>query len=245
MFSIKNLKISFDGKTQVVKNINMNIERGKITALVGESGCGKSVTALSMMNLLPRNASYSYEQLIIDGENSLMSSCRKKFGIIFQDAVGSLNPVYTVGNLLIEIARKKLDISRAKAYKLIIDHLREVDFENPEGIMKKYSFELSGGMCQRIMIVMAMLGNPDYLIADEPTTALDVTVQYQILKRIVNLRNQNGTGVLFITHDLGVVAEIADFVYVMKDGQIVESNDVKSIFINPKHHYTKELISSI
>jgi ABC-type dipeptide/oligopeptide/nickel transport system ATPase component len=245
MFSIKNLRISFDGENLVVKNVNLSIEKRKITALVGESGCGKSVTALSIMNLLSKNISKSCDQLIIDGEIKSLYSYRKKFGIIFQDAVGALNPVYTVGNLLIEIARTKLDISKTKAYELVIQKLREFSFESPKEIMRQYSFELSGGMCQRIMIIMAMLGNPDYLIADEPTTALDVTVQFQILKRIVELKNKNNTGILFITHDLGVVAEIADFVYIMKAGEIVEYNDVENIFINPKHHYTEELINSI
>ncbi len=236
---VSNLTIDFSEKKRnknVVKNVNLNIERGKITALVGESGSGKTVTSLAIMGILPENGSITGGKI---DKNSY------RLAMIFQNPYTSLDPLFTVGQQMVEIIRENFHVNKKNAQKEAVSYLESVNLPNPESIMERYPFELSGGMCQRVMIAAAMALKPDFLIADEPTTALDVTVQSQIMKEIYDLSREKNTGVLFITHDLGVVAEIADYVYIMKNGQIMEENTVYDIFENPQHEYTRELISSI
>lgn len=255
VLKVDDLHVEFimpDKSIQAVRGLNLEVKKGTITALVGESGSGKSATALAIMGLMDSNANMTKGEIYIDGIKVNYSSkqdrkkiCASYAGVIFQDPLNSLNPLYTVGNQLIEsiLARKKMP--KKEALKKAVQHLKKMQFYNPDHIMNKYPFELSGGMCQRIMIAMATVLTPPLLIADEPTTALDVTVQAEILRQIHNMSRKNETGVLFITHDLSVVAEIADEVFVMKDGIIVENQSVEGIFHNPRHTYTKQLINSI
>ncbi len=252
---VRGLKVDFKiptGVVHAVKGVDLSVKKGRITALVGESGSGKSVTSLAMMGLLPSNVLQAEGQVWADGEELLSLKKKErlkkngaKMGMIFQDPVDSLNPLYSVGNQMIEGIRQHQKISKEQAREKAIAQLKAVNLSNPEYLMKKYPFELSGGMCQRVMIAIAMSLEPDYLIADEPTTALDVTVQRQILTEVYRMSKEKNVGVLFITHDLGVVAEIADEVYIMQDGKMVESGDVFQIFEHPACEYTKILLNSI
>ena len=252
---IQNLRVDFLTKTgtiQAVKGVNLTVPKGKITALVGESGSGKSVTSLAVLGLLPRNGKIVEGEITAEGmEFGKLSKEQKKrwngstVGMIFQDPSASLNPHYTVGNQITEGIRQRQKMKKEEAEKLALSYLKAVKLPNPKQLMKKYPFELSGGMCQRVMIAIAMALKPKYLIADEPTTALDVTVQRQILSEIYRMSREQKMGILFITHDLGVVAEIADQVYIMQVGEIVEAAPVDEIFHRPTHPYTKKLLSAI
>lgn len=252
---IQDLKVDFrisDHVVHAVKNINLSVERGKITVLVGESGSGKTVTALAVMGLLPSNLQKVEGKIWIDGSDVLTMNARQRqkingslVGMIFQDPVDSLNPLYTIGNQITEGLRYHRGMSRAVACQKAIEQLQAVNLKASEALMKKYPFELSGGMCQRVMIAIAMSLEPRYLIADEPTTALDVTVQKQILSEICRMSKEKNMGVLFITHDLGVVAEIADEVYIIQNGEMMESGDVYHIFDHPSNEYTKQLMDAI
>ncbi len=252
---IQGLKVDFkiaEEEVHAVRGVDLTVNKGRITALVGESGSGKSVTSLAVMGLLRSNVLQIEGKIFVDGveitalkkkERQKLNGCR--LGMIFQDPVDSLNPLYTVGNQMIEGMMRHQKISSAQAREKAIYQLNAVNLSNPEHLMKKYPFELSGGMCQRVMIAIAMSLEPKYLIADEPTTALDVTVQKQILSEIYRTCRGKNVGVLFITHDLGVVAEVADDVYIMKNGTIVESGDVFQIFQRPSSDYTKKLLNAI
>ncbi len=252
---IQNLRVDFLTKTgtiQAVKGVNLTVPKGKITALVGESGSGKSVTSLAVLGLLPRNGKIVEGEITAEGmEFGKLSKEQKKrwngstVGMIFQDPSASLNPLYTVGNQITEGIRQRQKMKKEEAEKLALSYLKAVKLPNPKQLMKKYPFELSGGMCQRVMIAIAMALKPKYLIADEPTTALTVTVQRQILSEIYRMSREQKMGILFITHDLGVVAEIADQVYIMQVGEIVEAAPVDEIFHRPTHPYTKKLLSAI
>ena len=251
---IQNLRVDFLTKTgtiQAVKGVNLTVPKGKITALVGESGSGKSVTSLAVLGLLPRNGKIVEGEITAEGmEFGKLSKEQKKrwngstVGMIFQDPSASLNPLYTVGNQITEGIRQRQKMKKEEAEKLALSYLKAVKLPNPKQLMKKYPFELSGGMCQRVMIAIAMALKPKYLIADEPTTALDVTVQRQILSEIYRMSREQKMGILFITHDLGVVAEIADQVYIMQVGEIVESAPVDEIFHRPTQPYTKNRLSA-
>ncbi len=250
---VENLCVAFeDGKkiNRIVKNVNLEIKKGLITALVGESGSGKTVTSLSIMNLLPPNGKI-VEGKIKKGEKVIAFPNMKKrktdpaLGMIFQDPSASLNPLFTVGQQMIETIKYRERISAAEAEQKSISFLEAVKLQDADFIMSSYPFELSGGMCQRVMIAITLALRSEFIIADEPTTALDVTVQKQILEQIYSISRDNNVGVLFITHDLGVVAEIADYVYIMQKGSIVEENDVFSIFENPQHPYSKMLLGAI
>jgi ABC-type dipeptide/oligopeptide/nickel transport system ATPase component len=255
VLKIRDLKVDFVLPNRVVHavdGVNLEVRGGRITALVGESGCGKTVTALSVAKLLDPRANILCGGIFVEGKDVLDIPLRQlhryrgvKVGMIFQDPVDSLNPLMTVGYLVSEalMAHEKLSKKEARRQAELL--LYKVGLPDVKGIMKKHSFQLSGGMCQRVMIAVAMAMRPPLLIADEPTTALDVTVQAQILDEIYVLSREFGTGVLFITHDLGVVAEIADDVYVMKDGKIVENGNVMEIFRRPRHSYTKALLQAI
>ena len=255
VLKIQNLRVDFQtkaGTVQAVKGVNLTVPKGKITALVGESGSGKSVTSLAVLGLLPRNGKIVEGEITAEGmEFGKLSKEQKKkwngstVGMIFQDPSASLNPLYTVGNQMTEGIRQRQKMKKEEAEKLALSYLEAVKLPNPKQLMKKYPFELSGGMCQRVMIAIAMALEPKYLIADEPTTALDVTVQRQILSEIYRMSREQKMGILFITHDLGVVAEIADQVYIMQAGEIVEAAPVDEIFHKPIHPYTKKLLSAI
>lgn len=243
-----------DGAVPAVDHIHFHIDEGEILALVGESGCGKSVTSLSIMGLVPSPpGKITSGQILLDDvdltkipEKQMRSIRGKEVAMIFQEPMTSLNPLYTIGNQLIEaILLHKKGLKKKQAKNEAIEMLKLVGLPRVEEIMKDYPHQLSGGMRQRVMIAMALLCNPKLLIADEPTTALDVTIQAQILKLLKELNQQFKTAVLLITHDLGVVAEACERVIVMYSGQIVEEAPVNEIFNNPQHPYTKGLIQSV
>ena len=253
--ALRHLSVDFQtdrGIVHAVRDVSFHVRKGRITALVGESGSGKSVTSLTVMGLLAPNGRVSSGQILLDGQDVLRLSRKerqklngKRFGMIFQDPSASLDPLFSVENQMTEGIRSHRRIDRREAREECLQHLRAVNLVNPEEILKKRPFELSGGMCQRVMIAIAMAQKPDFLIADEPTTALDVTVQKQILRQVYSLAREQDVGVLFITHDLGVVAEIADEVAIMKDGEIVEYGDVMDIFDRPVHAYTRQLLDAV
>lgn len=255
ILEIKGLKTYFktDGAViPAVDGVDLSVEKGKTLGIVGESGCGKSVTSLSIMRLVkcPPGEIVGGE-IILDGQDLLklsnkeMQNARgKEVSMIFQEPMTSLNPCYTIGNQLIEVLRAHSKISKTEARKQALEMLESVSISRPDEIMKSYPYELSGGMRQRVMIAMAMLCNPKVLIADEPTTALDVTIQIQILILMKKMQEARGTAIVFITHDLGVIAEIADQVAVMYAGKVVEEASCEEIFNNPKHPYTVGLHNS-
>ncbi len=255
LLEVENLKTEFKvkrGTVKAVNNVSFGVEKGEILAIVGESGSGKSVTSLSVMGLIRDPGKITGGRIMFHGENlagktnKQMNKIRgDKISMIFQEPMTSLNPVYKIGNQIMESILTHTDMSKAEARKTAVKMLDLVGIPSPEQRMEDYPHQMSGGMRQRVMIAMALSCNPEVLIADEPTTALDVTIQAQILELIDKLRNKIGMAVLLITHDLGVVAETADRVVVMYCGRIVEQADVKDIFTNPLHPYTKGLIESI
>lgn len=259
LLSIQNLKIQFrtrSGPRTAVDGIDLDIASGEIVGLVGESGCGKSVTSLSVLRLLPEKvASITEGQIIFNGENILSlddAAMRKirgeKISMIFQEPMTSLNPVYTVGDQVAEILYEHLGKhsgSRAEFKEKVIEMFRHMGISMPESRYNAYPHQLSGGLRQRIMIAMALICKPDLLIADEPTTALDVTIQAQILELMKQLQKELGTSILLITHDLGIVAEFIERVYIMYAGKIVETGTTEDIFSHPFHPYTEGLIASV
>jgi oligopeptide/dipeptide ABC transporter ATP-binding protein len=254
ILEIKNLKVSFfSNKTEipVIRGIDFAIGKGKIMALVGESGCGKTMTAMSILGLLPHNTSIVSGEVLFDGKEISKYSDRqlqkirgKEISLIFQEPGLALNPVYTIGNQIGEVV-KLHNRSVKNVKKETIRLLNAVRIPNPEQRINAYPHELSGGMQQRALIAMAIAGQPKLIIADEPTTALDVTVQAQILILLKEIVRELNTSVLLITHDLGIVAEVADTAAVMYAGKIVEFGDVYDIFHSPTHPYTKGLLASI
>src|SRR5690349_2305504 len=255
LLTVKDLSIAFSagGRTTLaVDRISFDIKKGETVALVGESGSGKSATALSIMKLLPYPAaSHPSGQVLFKGQDLLSLSekdIREIRGaditIIFQEPMTSLNPLHTIEQQLGEILLLHRGMTGAPARARILELLTQVGIPNPETRLKSYPHQMSGGQRQRVMIAMALANEPDLLIADEPTTALDVTVQAQILKLLKELQGRLGMAMLFITHDLGIVRKIADRVCVMKDGKIVEQNDVADIFKSPQHPYTRALLAA-
>lgn len=241
-----------NGVVKAVNGVSFEIEEGKTVCVVGESGCGKSVTALSMMHLVqtPPGKIVGGE-ILLEGVDLLKLSRKQmqqvngsKISMIFQEPMTSLNPVFTIGYQITENLLFHSDISKAEAGKRALEMLRLVRIPRAEGIMDSYPHELSGGMRQRVMIAMALICKPRLLIADEPTTALDVTIQAQILDLMRQLKEELGMSIMLITHDLGVVAEMADYVVVMYAGKVVEKGDVFSIFDHPTHPYTVGLLKS-
>lgn len=235
-----------------VRGISYHIKRGETVCIVGESGSGKSVSSLAVMGLLPKNGSVSKGTVQFNGREltSLNKEAMRKIrgneiSMIFQEPMTALNPVFTIGYQLREPLRLHKKLKKQAATKAAINLLEKVGISQPEKRMKQYPHELSGGMRQRVMIAMALACEPKLLIADEPTTALDVTIQSQILDLINDLKKDFNTSVLMITHDMGVVAEIADRVMVMYSGEIVEEGDVRTLFNHPEHPYTKGLLASV
>lgn len=254
ILEIKNLKTQFfteAGIVRAVDGISLTVKRGEVLGIVGESGCGKSVTSLSIMRLLSPPGRIVAGEIIFDDENLItlseaaMRNVRgNRISMIFQQPQSSLNPVFRIGDQLTEVLHIHQDISKDEAETRAIELLRMVGIPEPETRIKAYPHELSGGMAQRVMIAMALACVPEMLIADEPTTALDVTIQAQILDLMRNLRTKMDTAIILITHDLGVVAEMCDRVDVMYAGRIVEKAPVVELFNNPKHPYTAALIGS-
>lgn len=239
------------GVVKAVDGVNLTVNKGELVGLVGESGCGKSCTALSIMRLVPipgrivgGNIIYKGRNLVKLREDEMRHIRGKEISIVFQDPSTFLNPLIKIGDQILENIFLHEWISPEQAKKRVIEVLNMVGMPNPERIVKFYPHELSGGMRQRAMIAMAIASNPSLLIADEPTTALDVTIQAQILELIKSLKEKLGLSILLITHDLGIVAELCDVVYVMYAGRIVESADVLTLFEKPKHPYTKGLLDS-
>ena len=256
ILDVKNLSTTFRterGPLKAIDGIDFQVYKGEILGIVGESGCGKSVTSQSVMRLYDEKYTASYQgEVFLEGEDLMklpykkMQDIRgKKISMVFQDALSSLNPVFTVGNQICEPLRIHQKLSKKEAEEKAVEMLRLVGIPAPEKRIHQYPHELSGGMRQRVMIAIALACRPKLLIADEPTTALDVTIQAQIMDLIVKLNQQLDMGVMLITHDLGVVAETCSRVIVMYLGQIVEEASVADIFDNPKHPYTWGLIQSI
>jgi peptide/nickel transport system ATP-binding protein len=254
ILEVKGLKTQFfteAGAVKAVDDVSIEVRRGEVLGLVGESGCGKSVTSLSIMRLISQPGRIVAGDIIFDNENLLDLSEKRmmdirgnRISMIFQQPQSSLNPVFRVGNQLAEVIILHQDVNKQEANQRVIELLRMVGIPEPEARANSFPHELSGGMAQRVMIAMALACVPELLIADEPTTALDVTIQAQILDLMRNLRSQMETSIVLITHDLGVVAEMCDRVNVMYAGRIVEEASIVELFKNPKHPYTAALIGS-
>ena len=255
LLQVKNLCTSFDvdaGEVRAVNGISFSLDKGKVLGIVGESGSGKSVTAYSIMRILVEPGRIKSGEILFDGQDIVkfskkqMSEFRgKRVSIIFQDPMTSLNPTYTIGNQLREAILLHTNRNHEQANARAVEMLKLVGVNEPEKRLKQYPHELSGGMRQRVMIAMALACEPDILIADEPTTALDVTIQAQILELMKDLQKKLGMAIIMITHDLGVIADMCDEIIVMYAGRICERGTVDEIFYNPKHEYTKGLLRSI
>jgi len=257
VLDVENLRISFPdagkGRVYPVDGVSFSLDRGKTLALVGESGCGKSLTSLALLRLVPAPGRIEEGSAIRLGETDVLTlegeALRRirgrRIGMIFQDPMTSLNPVFTVGDQIAEGVRAHFDVSRAEARQRALKLLQEVGIPDPAARLDAYPHQLSGGMRQRVMIAIALSAEPEILVADEPTTALDVTVQAQILEVLDRLRDSHGMAVLLITHDLGIVAGRADRVAVMYAGQIVEEAPTDRLFARPSHPYTQGLFASV
>ena len=255
LLSVDNLHTSFftdSGEVQAVNGVTFNLDAGEILGIVGESGSGKSVTAYSIMQILAETGKvvdgsikYKGQDITKWSEKQMRSFRGKCCSIIFQDPMTSLNPVFTIGSQLTEAIKLHTDKKGSAAKERAAELLELVGINDPKKRLKQYPFELSGGMRQRVMIAMALACEPDILIADEPTTALDVTIQAQILELIQKLQKQMGMAVILVTHDLGVIADMCDNIVVMYGGKICERGTAHEIFYNPKHEYTKGLLRSI
>ena len=255
LLEVRDLRTSFftdAGEVRAVNGVSFNLERGRVLGIVGESGSGKSVTAYSIMQILAGTGKivggsikFDGQDLVGAGEKVMKDIRGNKISIIFQDPMTSLNPTYTIGRQLMEAILLHTNRNKQQAYDRAVEMLRLVNVNEPEKRMKQYPYEFSGGMRQRVMIAMALACEPDILIADEPTTALDVTIQAQILELMKSLQEELGMAIIMITHDLGVVAQLCDEVIVMYAGSICEQGTADEIFYNPKHEYTKGLLRSI
>ena len=255
LLEVNDLHTSFftpAGEVKAVNGVSFNLDRGKVLGIVGESGSGKSVTAYSIMQILEKTGKIVSGSIKVDGkelvgisEKEMKNVRGNKISIIFQDPMTSLNPTYTIGHQLMEAILLHTNRNKHQAYDRAVEMLKLVNVNEPEKRMKQYPFEFSGGMRQRVMIAMALACEPDILIADEPTTALDVTIQAQILELMQKLQKELGMAIIMITHDLGVVAQMCDEVIVMYAGSICEQGTADEIFYNPKHEYTKGLMRSI
>lgn len=261
IIEVRNLSTEFKvGKNniKIVKDVSLDIKRGQILSIVGESGCGKSVTVHSIVNLLPKNGKITTGSAILhaDDKDYNLSKMKpfgkemrnlrgKEIGMIFQDPMQSLNPVYTVSHQIEENIHQHRKVSKKEARQLGINMLKKLGIPEAESRYNNYPHQFSGGMKQRVMIAIAMINNPNLLIADEPTTALDVTIQAQIMDLMKEMRDRDGKSVVLITHNMGLVAEVADQVAVMYMGRVIEYGQVRDIFEKPSHPYTKALLKSV
>ena len=255
LLSLKDLKVSFfnnSGEVKVIRGVSFNLEKGEVLGVVGESGSGKSVTSMSIIKLLKGTGRITDGEIVYKGENlvnkpekEMMKIRGNDIAMIFQDPMTSLNPVFTVGTQISDVIRRHQGLSKSEAKSKAIEMLRLVGIPSPEERYNNYPHEFSGGMRQRAIIAMALSCEPDLLIADEPTTALDVTIQAQILQLLMELKEKMDTSIILITHDLGVVANTCSRVIVMYGGLIMEEGTVDDIFYNPMHPYTKGLLQSL
>ena len=255
LLEVKDLKVSFFtdlGETQAVKGAGFAIGEGDFFGIVGESGSGKSVTTKSILRLGPSNCKIMGGEILFRGEDILKkneAALREirggEIAMIFQDSLSALNPVYTVGNKMVELIRRHTNMNKKEAKARVLELLTAVGITDPEKAMNSYPHELSGGMRQRVMIAMALVCEPDILIADEPTTALDVTIQAQILELMQDLQKKLGMAIIMVTHDLGVIASMCDEIIVMYGGRVCERGTADAIFYHPAHEYTKGLLRSI
>ena len=246
LLTVKNLNVFFhrkQGDQQLLKEIDLVIPKGQVVGIVGESGSGKSMTMKSVMGILPENISDSFDSFVFEGQ-PVVDRSKLPLAMIFQDPMTSLDPLRTIGYHLIEVIRRHQKMSKKAAQTIAIAELNKVGIPLPEQRMKQYPHELSGGMRQRVMIAMALLAQPKLLIADEPTTALDVTIQAQILALIKQLQRAENLSVVLVTHDFGVVAGMCDFIKVMYQGRVVEEGTTEEIFYQPQHLYTKQLLEA-
>jgi peptide/nickel transport system ATP-binding protein len=255
LLEVRDLRTAFrtdDGVVHAVDGVNFSVEKGKTLGIVGESGCGKSVTCLTIMGLNAKRNTISSGEALFKGENLLTMNSKKlrnirgsEIAMIFQDPMTSLNPVHTIGRQLVEAIILHRDVTKKQARARALELLKAVGIPRPERRIDDYPHQFSGGMRQRVMIAMALINDPDLLIADEPTTALDVTTQAQILSLMHRLQQEFGSAIIMITHDLGVVAEISDEVVVMYAGKVVERASVDAIYTRPHHPYTWGLLGSL
>lgn len=261
IIEVRNISTEFKvgkNKIKIVKDVSLDIKKGQILSIVGESGCGKSVTVHSVVNLLPKNGKITTGSATLFTEDKEYNLSKMKpygkemrklrgseIGMIFQDPMQSLNPVYTVGHQIEENIHQHRDVSKEEARKIGIDMLKKLGIPEAESRYDNYPHQFSGGMKQRVMIAIAMVNNPNLLIADEPTTALDVTIQAQIMDLMKDMRDRDGKSVVLITHNMGLVAEVADQVAVMYMGRVIEYGQVKDVFENPSHPYTRALLKSV
>ncbi len=255
VLQVEDLHISFPvhgGTLHAVRGVSFSIARGETLCIVGESGCGKSLTAMSLLRLLPRNASVKARQLSLEGEDLLGASENRleelrgdRIAMVFQEPMTSLNPAYTIGTQLGEVLERHRTADRSTAGRRSIELLEKVGIAGAKERLSQYPHQLSGGLRQRVMIAMALMCNPAVLVADEPTTALDVTIQAQILRLLAQLKQDFSLGLLLISHDLGVVANVADRVAVMYAGRIVEAGSVTQVLRDPRHPYTRGLLEAL
>ena len=255
LLTIRNLTVRFatsTGSFTAVDGIDVTVDKGEVLAIVGESGSGKSVSMLAAMGLLPDTAMVTADEMSFDGKDLLKMTPRQRrrvigreITMIFQEPIASLNPSFTTGYQIEEVLRFNAGMSKRAARARALDLFRQVGIPDPEEKLKSYPHQMSGGQCQRVMIAMALATNPRLLIADEPTTALDVTIQKQILDLLMDLQEKTGMALILITHDMGVVAETADRVQVQYKGRKMEEADVLSLFEAPKHPYTRALLSAL
>ncbi|MEW6698537.1 MAG: ABC transporter ATP-binding protein [Bacillota bacterium] len=256
LLEIKDLKVNFTtyaGNVQAVRGVSFDVNAGEAIAIVGESGCGKSVTAQTIMKLIPSppgeivggSIHFAGQDLVAKNEKAMEKIRGKEIGMIFQDPMTSLNPTMTVGRQIMEVLQKHQNIKKEQQQAKALEMLNLVGIPNPEKRMTQYPHEFSGGMRQRAMIGIALACNPKLLIADEPTTALDVTIQAQIMELMTDLKTKFGTSIILITHDLGVVAGFAERIVVMYAGRVIETGNTQDVFYQPRHPYTKGLLASI
>lgn len=247
MLRIRELGISYDG-VDITHGVDMRVKKNEIVCVVGESGCGKTSILKSIIGLLPESAKIKSGDILYNGE-SILGKKRKLLGeeiaIVFQDSGASLNPVRKIGKQFVQYIRTHKKITKSEAYEIAVDMLGKMNLSNPKDIMNSYTFELSGGMRQRVGLAIALSLNPNLLLLDEPTSALDVTTQAQVIEEIKSLKEQYETTILMITHNIPLAIYTADYLIIMQKGRIVEQNKAVDIFKNPKHEYTKELLASI
>ncbi len=254
LLEVKDLKVDFQLDNQLihaVDGVNLRVEKNEVVVLAGESGSGKTITALALVKILPPNANIVSGEIILEGENLLFLSEKQlslirgsKIAYVFQEPVSYLNPVYPIGEQITEVIILHQKISRKEARGRAIELLEDVKISEPVRVLSSYPHQLSGGMNQRVFIAMSLACRPVLLVADEPTTSLDVTIEAQILKLLLELKGKFGFSLLFITHNLSIAAKIANRIYVMHRGKMVEEGRVEDIFHNPRHFHTKELIAA-